>query len=45
MTFHLSAPDPDFLYALAMPFAYAVPSESPDVLADGDTFVPPPDRT
>jgi len=38
VTFQLIAPDPDFLYALTMPFAYAVPSESPDVLADGDTF-------
>lgn len=38
VTFRLSAPDPDFLYALAMPFAFAVPAGSPDVLADGDTF-------
>ena len=38
VTFHLSAPDPDFLYALAMPFSFAVPAGSPDVLAAGDTF-------
>jgi peptide/nickel transport system substrate-binding protein len=38
VTFHLRAPDPDFLYALTMPFAFAVPVGSPDVLADGDTF-------
>ena len=26
VTFHLTAPDPEFLYKLALPFAYAVPS-------------------
>ena len=38
VTFHLSAPDPDFLFALTMPFAYAVPSGSPDVLGETETF-------
>ena len=30
VTFHLTAPDPDFLQKLALPFAYAVPSNTPD---------------
>jgi peptide/nickel transport system substrate-binding protein len=38
VTFHLSAPDPDFLYALTLPFAYAGPAGSPDALAEGDTL-------
>jgi peptide/nickel transport system substrate-binding protein len=38
VTFQLRAPDPDFLYFLAMPFAFPVPEASPDVLARGDTF-------
>jgi ABC-type dipeptide transport system, periplasmic component len=38
VTFQLRAPDPDFLYLLAMPFAFPVPEASPDVLARGDTF-------
>jgi peptide/nickel transport system substrate-binding protein len=38
VTFRLSAPDPDFLYAPALEFAYAVPAGSPDALAPGDTF-------
>jgi YVTN family beta-propeller protein len=38
VTFHLSGPDPDFPYALSLPFAYAVPAGSPDVLADDNTF-------
>jgi len=38
VTFELSAPDPDFLFALMMPFAFAVPSESPDVLGDAETL-------
>ena len=29
VTFHLVAPDPEFLYKLALPFAYAVPAETP----------------
>jgi len=29
VTFHLTAPDPDFLYALALPFAAIVPASSP----------------
>jgi YVTN family beta-propeller protein len=29
VTFHLLGPDPDFLYALALPFAYAVPADTP----------------
>lgn len=38
VTFHLSAPAPDFLYALTTPFAYATPADSPDALEDGDTL-------
>ena len=30
MTFHLAAPDPEFLYKLALPFADAVPDGTPD---------------
>jgi YVTN family beta-propeller protein len=30
VTFHLTAPDPDFLYKLAFPFADAVPENTPD---------------
>jgi peptide/nickel transport system substrate-binding protein len=30
ITFHLSAPDPDFLYKLAFPWADAVPADTPD---------------
>jgi peptide/nickel transport system substrate-binding protein len=37
VTFHLGASDPDFLYVLTLPFAYAVPAGSPDALAKGDT--------
>jgi peptide/nickel transport system substrate-binding protein len=29
VTFHLSAPDPEFLYKLALPFAYVVPAGTP----------------
>ena len=29
ITFHLSAPDPDFLYKLALPFAFVVPAGTP----------------
>jgi len=29
VTFHLTAPDPEFLYKLALPFAYAVPVGTP----------------
>src|SRR5262249_33595642 len=29
VTFHLSAPDPDFLYRLALPFAYILPRGTP----------------
>ena len=29
VVFHLRAPDPDFLYKLALPFAFAVPSTTP----------------
>ncbi len=38
VAFHLRAPDPDFPYALALPFAYAVPAASPDVLSSGDAL-------
>src|SRR5262249_20226345 len=30
ITFHLTAPDPDFLYKLAFPFADAIPPDTPD---------------
>jgi peptide/nickel transport system substrate-binding protein len=30
ITFHLVAPDPEFLYKLTLPFAYPVPSLTPD---------------
>ena len=30
ITFHLVAPDPEFLYKLTMPFAYPVPPSTPD---------------
>jgi ABC-type transport system substrate-binding protein/DNA-binding SARP family transcriptional activator/streptogramin lyase len=30
ITFHLTAPDPDFLYKLAFPWADAVPADTPD---------------
>jgi YVTN family beta-propeller protein len=30
VTFHLTAPDPEFLYKLAFPFAYAVPAGTPN---------------
>jgi peptide/nickel transport system substrate-binding protein len=30
ITFHLVAPDPDFLYKLTLPFAYPVPPSAPD---------------
>ncbi|MGZ5297184.1 MAG: ABC transporter substrate-binding protein [Actinomycetota bacterium] len=29
ITFHLNRPDPDFLYKLALPFAFAVPGDTP----------------
>jgi YVTN family beta-propeller protein len=29
VTFHLLGPDPDFLYALALPYAYGVPADTP----------------
>ena len=33
VTFHLSAPDPDFLYKLALPPAFVVPAGSPAMIA------------
>ena len=30
VTFHLTAPDPDFLQKLALPFGYAVPTGTPE---------------
>jgi peptide/nickel transport system substrate-binding protein len=30
VTFHLTGPDPDFVQKLALPFAYAVPANTPD---------------
>jgi len=32
VTFHLTKPDPEFLYALSLPFAFAVPADTPDTL-------------
>ena len=37
MTFHLAAPDPDFLYALALPFAFALPSATPPAIRPNAT--------
>jgi YVTN family beta-propeller protein len=34
VTFHLVEPDPDFLYRLALPFAFAVPAETPNTVDD-----------
>jgi YVTN family beta-propeller protein len=34
VTFHLLEADPDFLYRLALPFAFVVPADTPDVAAD-----------
>jgi len=39
VTFLLAKPTPDFLYGLALPFAYAVPVDTPDTLATG-TWIP-----
>jgi peptide/nickel transport system substrate-binding protein len=30
VTFHLTRPDPDFLYKLTLPFAYVLPASTPD---------------
>jgi peptide/nickel transport system substrate-binding protein len=35
VTFHLTKPNPDFLYGLALPFAFAVPADTPDTLPKG----------
>ncbi|MEA2459887.1 MAG: hypothetical protein QOH90_64, partial [Actinomycetota bacterium] len=35
VTFRLTKADPDFLYKLALPFAFAVPAETPDDLGNG----------
>ena len=49
VTFQLRVPDPDFLYKLALPFAFAVPPATPDrtVVEAGRlaTPVPRPVRT
>lgn len=37
VTFNLTAPDPNFLYALALPFASAVPVDTPDTF---ETAIP-----
>ena len=37
VTFHLTEPDPDFLHRLGLPFASAVPAQTPDVSEDGVT--------
>jgi YVTN family beta-propeller protein len=39
VTFRLTEPDPDFLYELALPFAFAVPAETPDALGN-DASIP-----
>jgi YVTN family beta-propeller protein len=39
VTFHLSSPDPEFLYQLALPWAFAVPQDTPDRLPK-NTFIP-----
>jgi len=39
VTFYLTEPDPEFLYALSLPFAFAVPAETPDRLP-GSTPIP-----
>ena len=39
VTFHLTEADPDFLYKLTMPFAFAIPAETPDALG-GDASLP-----
>jgi YVTN family beta-propeller protein len=36
VTFHLTEPEPDFLYRLALPFAFAVPADTPDRLGKGE---------
>jgi peptide/nickel transport system substrate-binding protein len=36
VTIHLTAPDPDFLYKLALPLASFVPVDSPDILQAGE---------
>ncbi|MEP6973391.1 MAG: ABC transporter substrate-binding protein [Actinomycetota bacterium] len=36
VTFHLSKPQPDFLYAMALPFASAVPADTPMDLGKGE---------
>jgi YVTN family beta-propeller protein len=40
ITFKLTAPDPDFLYQLALPFASAVPSETPTRIGATGSLVP-----
>jgi peptide/nickel transport system substrate-binding protein len=35
VTFHLTKPNPDLLYGLALPFAFAVPADTPDTLLKG----------
>jgi len=40
VTFHLSAPDPEFLYQLALPFAAAVPAGTPSRIAKTGSLVP-----
>jgi len=39
VTFHLTESEPDFLYRLALPFAFAVPADTPDRLGK-DQLVP-----
>ncbi len=40
ITFHLTDPDPDFLYKLALPFADAVPADTPFKPVDASPFIP-----
>jgi peptide/nickel transport system substrate-binding protein len=36
VSFNLTAPEPDFLYRLALPFAFAVPADTPDHLGKNE---------
>ena len=40
VSFHLSVPDPEFLYQLALPFAAAVPASTPSRIAKTGSLVP-----
>jgi peptide/nickel transport system substrate-binding protein len=40
ITFHLTRPDREFLYKLALPFADAVPADTPLRVMDTTPFMP-----